>query len=168
MSTAEDSLIERARVLAAQAHAGQQYGAQPYTVHLAEAVAVLARFGVADAEVVAATWLHDALEDTPLTRDEIVATAGARVAAMVAAVSDGPGQNRRERKEQPYRLIPQTPGAVLVKLADRIANVESAAAGRPELLAMYRKEYPVFQQRLRDPEDAVAAPLWARLAALLG
>lgn len=167
MAPESDALVPSARALALSAHGAQRYGEEPYEVHLAAAVAVLERHGLTDPELLAAAWLHDSIEDTELSRAAVAETAGERVAAMVDAVSDGPGDNRKQRKQRPYRLIPQTPGAVLIKLADRIANVEAAVGRRPGLLAMYRKEHARFRELLCDPEDGVAAPLWATLDGLL-
>ncbi|MEL6346195.1 MAG: HD domain-containing protein [Myxococcota bacterium] len=159
-------LIATAKAMAAHAHSTQRYGERPYTVHLAAAVAVLRRFGLGDdPEVVAATWLHDAIEDTDLTREAIASALGERVAAMVDAVTDGPGENRTQRKARPYQVIPQTPDAVLVKLADRIANVESALENRPGLVRMYRREHPTFREKLYTV--GVADEMWAHLDGLI-
>lgn len=160
-----DDKLRRAQALATEAHQGQRYGDAPYTVHLAAVVAVMERFGIVDVDVLAAGWLHDTIEDTPVSRAEVAAAVGERAASMVDAVSDGPGENRKARKARPYRLIPQTPGAVLVKLADRIANVESASKARPGLLEMYRREHPAFRQKLQ--QDGEADAMWAHLDALL-
>lgn len=161
------SLVQTARELALSAHGDQRYGDAPYEVHLAAVVAVLERHGLTDPELLAAGWLHDSIEDTELSRAAVAAAAGQRVAAMVDAVSDGPGESRQQRKQRPYRLIPQTPGATLIKLADRIANVAACVGRRPRKLAVYRREHPGFRQQLHDPEDAAAAPLWAELDGLL-
>lgn len=161
------SLVETARSLALSAHGDQRYGDAPYAVHLAAVVAVLERHGLTAPELLAAGWLHDSIEDTTLSRDEVAGAVGERVAAIVDAVSDGPGESRAERKRRPYRLIPQTPGAVLIKLADRIANVAACVGRRPRKLAVYRGEHPGFRQQLHDPEDAAAAALWAELEGLL-
>jgi len=160
-------LVAIARSLAIRAHANQRYGEAPYEVHLAAAVAVLERHGLTDPELLAAAWLHDTIEDTPVTRAELVDAVGERVAAMVDAVSDGPGANRAERKARPYRMIPHTPGAILIKLADRIANVEAAVGTLPRILAKYRGEHPGFREKLHDPADAQAAALWATVDGLL-
>ncbi|MFT4980087.1 MAG: (p)ppGpp synthase/HD superfamily hydrolase [Myxococcota bacterium] len=156
--------ISRARALAAAVHAGQRYGTSPYTVHLAAAVAVLERFGFTDPELLAAAWLHDALEDTALSRETLAAQLGDRVASLVDAVTDGPGTSRAERKARPYSLIPLTPDAILIKLADRIANVESAQTSKPRLLAMYRLEQLTFRSKLSQP--GVALPMWTHLESL--
>ncbi len=63
-------LIERAKVFATQAHQRidqrRKYNNQPYHVHL-EAVAKLVASVTDEAEMIAAAWLHDVVEDTPAT-----------------------------------------------------------------------------------------------------
>jgi (p)ppGpp synthase/HD superfamily hydrolase len=140
--------LELARETAREAHGGQKYGDEPYEVHLDAVVEVLRRFGCEDSEILMAGYLHDTLEDTHLIKDLLINRFGLRVAELVDACTDGIGRNRKERKERPYRLIPQVPGALTVKLADRIANIESAAHTNPGLLKMYRKEQAVFVKRL--------------------
>lgn len=159
------TLTERAREYAVMAHRGQEYGTKPYHAHLDAVVRVLRRFGHCDQETVAAGYLHDVLEDTDVTPDALAREFGDSVAAVVDACTDGDGANRKERKERPYRLIPGVPGALLVKLADRIANVEESAASNPGLLQMYRKEHREFERRLRGP--TAAEPMWRRLESLL-
>ncbi len=138
-------IIEAAKALAIKAHEGQRYGDHPYRCHLEHVVQVLHRFGVRDEDSVAAAWLHDAVEDQGVLVSTIAAETNVHVAAIVEAVSDGPGITRHDRKMRPYHLIPKTPGAVYVKLADRIANVEMCLADEKEercarLLTMYRNE----------------------------
>lgn len=83
------------------------------------------------------------------------------------AVTDGPGMSRMERKMRPLQEIPRTPGALFVKLADRIANVEfSAKSGSTAMLEMYRNEHPEFERQLRGLN--AAEPMWDRLHAALG
>lgn len=159
------TLEERAREYAVKAHREQQYGTRPYHFHLDAVVEVLRRFGHCDRETVAAGYLHDVLEDTDATRDALAREFGDGVAAVVDACTDGDGANRKERKERPYRLIPRTPGALLVKLADRIANVEASVASNWSLLKMYRKEHREFERRLRGP--TAAEPMWTHLESLL-
>jgi len=141
-----------ARTFAAEAHKGQQYGGKPYTDHLDAVVEVLKRFGYDDPEILMAGYLHDTLEDTHTIKDLLVNRFGLRVADLVDACTDGLGKNRKERKERPYNLIPKTPGALAVKLADRIANIENAKRTNPGLLKMYRKEQPTFLSRLYDDD----------------
>ena len=150
---------------AERAHQGQRYGEEPYTLHLEAVVATLERFGWDDPALLAAGWLHDCVEDCGVALDDIEALAGPRVAALVDAVTDGPGEDRSERKAKPYRQIPRTPGAIAVKLADRIANVQASLETRPELVQMYAKEQPVFRERLHRPGEA--DEMWRALEELL-
>ena len=136
------------RDFAAKAHEGQKYAGEPYTVHLDAVVAILREFKVNDPDVIAAGFLHDVIEDTAATKEDLVEHFGQRVADLVDAVTDGEGKNRAERKERPYRLIPTVPGALTVKLADRAANIISCLESNPGLLKMYRKEHLTFAIRL--------------------
>ncbi len=162
-----DALVARAAALAARLHAGQRYGDAPYVDHLAAVVGVLEDHGLTAPELRAAAWLHDAIEDTPATAESLAAAVGPAVAAIADALTDGPGATRAEKKARPYRRIPATPGAVLVKLADRIANLAACAHSQPHKRARYVAEHPAFRAALWSPEAPEAAPLWATLDALV-
>jgi guanosine-3',5'-bis(diphosphate) 3'-pyrophosphohydrolase len=149
---------------AAEKHAAQRYGNAPYSVHLEAVRAVLRDAGFADDHPLAiAAWLHDTIEDTETTREEVESRFGEEVANLVWAVT-GVGQNRKDRNAHAYAKIRVTPNAATLKLADRIANVE-ASANVPDKLAMYRKEWPGF----RDALAGHGLPmLWERLEKALG
>jgi (p)ppGpp synthase/HD superfamily hydrolase len=169
--TAEDSsLVARARELAVRAHAGQRYGQHGYVVHLQAVHDVLVRFGISDENVLAASWLHDVLEDNPrIHRADLERSFPEAVVVLADACTDGPGATREERKQRPLALIPQTPNAVLVKLADRIANVEASLRDSDAArLSMYRGEQASFAAALRDsPASPSAEPMWTLLEQLL-
>ena len=127
-------------------------------MHLCDAVNVLRRFfdwEELDQDFIDATWMHDVLEDTPTKRWEIEAGFNQRVADLVYAVTNEPGANRKERHGKTYPKIRDTEGAITVKLADRIANLEQTVShdrfGRPpsKLFSMYSKEWDDFQKELR-------------------
>lgn len=157
--------VTRAATLARIAHAGQTYGADPYERHLADVVGVLGEVGIDDPELLAAAWLHDVVEDTGVSSEDLAAEFGARVAAIVDAVSLRPDLPRQVARPDSWARAAATPGAVLVKLADRVANVR---AGGPKV-AGYRQEQPRFRAVLRagdagDPAGAAAAArLWEAL-----
>jgi (p)ppGpp synthase/HD superfamily hydrolase len=142
-------LIRFARYYASIKHAPQQYsGGLPYTHHLAAVETVLRRFGFDGSEdLLTAAWLHDVCEDQGVKHKEIAELFTDRVAELVAAVTNEPGANRKERAERTYPKIRSTPGAVTLKLADRIANVEQGG----KLVDMYRKEYKAFREALYSP-----------------
>jgi (p)ppGpp synthase/HD superfamily hydrolase len=133
-------------------HQGQKYGDYPYTRHLAHVENVLSRFGFNESstqDLIAAAWLHDAMEDCGLTAKKIIERLGsATIARMVSCVTDGEGQNRKERKRASYEKMADYPHSIPLKLADRIANVESGIKDNPNLLAMYRKEHQDFRKQL--------------------
>jgi predicted HD phosphohydrolase len=137
-------LIEKAKAFATRAHDGQMYGDKPFIYHPGQVAKNAERFGF-DEEVIAAAWLHDAIEDTDTTYHDIKQAVGKEVAELVYAVTDELGRNRRERAE---KTLPKTrlagSRAVGLKLCDRLAN----AAENDRFLGMYRKEYPDFRRVL--------------------
>jgi (p)ppGpp synthase/HD superfamily hydrolase len=159
-------LVERARELALAAHGEQRYGKSPYRVHLEHVEEVVRRFAHDDL-MRAAAWLHDTVEDTALTLEEVRAAVGNEVADIVAAVTDEPGENRKARKAATLvKLAAASPAARAVKLADRIANVEATIAhGRGDLYSMYAGEHAAFRTALYVPGEL--DPQWALLDRLL-
>lgn len=145
-------LIRFARYYAAVKHVSQSYsGGLPYTHHLAAVEAVLRRFGFDGSEdLLTAAWLHDVVEDQGVKLREIREMFTERVADLVDAVTNGPGANRKAKQSSTYPKIRATPGAVALKLADRIANVEHGGS-----VDMYRKEYEDFKRALYTPPDLV-------------
>ena len=80
--------------------------------------------GVEDAEVLAAALLHDTLEDTSTTREELIDNFGQRVCSLVEEVSDDKTLPRQTRKDLQIQHAPQlSEGAILIKLGDKISNV---------------------------------------------
>jgi guanosine-3',5'-bis(diphosphate) 3'-pyrophosphohydrolase len=102
----------------------------PYLEHLLEALEVLVRgAGVTSPDVLCAAVLHDVVEDTPCTADDLAAAFGARVAELVTWVTipePGPGQDKADVKEEYLRGLRHAPrDAILVKLADRASNAQT-------------------------------------------
>lgn len=152
---------ERARRFAVAAHKGQRYGHEPYEAHLAATRQVLRDFGY-DGDLAVAAWLHDTVEDTSVTRDQIEAQFGSDVAALVWAVT-GVGNSRTERNADAYAKMQAHPPAVTLKLADRIANSE-ASLDMPRYHAMYRRELAGFATALGEHGDP---RMWERLRRVL-
>jgi (p)ppGpp synthase/HD superfamily hydrolase len=141
--------ITDAKSFAIAAHDNQKYGKHPYSKHLLDVVSVLTRFHVWSTPVLEAAWLHDVLEDTHMPYVAIRDHFGPEVAAIVNAVTDGPGANRKERHIAMYHKIRRHGvNAVLVKLADRIANTEHSIANESPQLKMYRREFAEFSTAL--------------------
>jgi (p)ppGpp synthase/HD superfamily hydrolase len=102
----------------------------PYLEHLLETLEVLVRgAGVTDPDVLCAAVLHDVVEDTPCTVDDVRLAFGDRVADMVRWVTKpepADGADRKAAKESYLESLRDAPDdAVLVKLADRASNVQT-------------------------------------------
>jgi (p)ppGpp synthase/HD superfamily hydrolase len=154
-----------AREFAAKAHEGQFYGpGEPYINHL-DAVAALA--GGNDV-VRAVAYLHDVVEDTATSLQEVAAHFGSYVAECVAILSDEPGKNRKERKSASHaklaKVQPYHYTALIVKAADRAANLRACVEkGNNGLLQMYLREQDAFRAAAYRP--ALCDNLWDSIEA---
>lgn len=110
---------------------------EPYVEHLLEAVAVLVNgVGVTDTDVLRAAVLHDVVEDTDCTLDQVRERFGDRVATLVNWVTKGDS-----RAEYLASLQHAPADALLVKLADRASNVQRLDTHpRPEKQRSYYQE----------------------------
>jgi (p)ppGpp synthase/HD superfamily hydrolase len=121
-------LVSSAAEFAARRHKDQRRkgaGQIPYVNHLADVACLLATStdGV-DAELVAAGWLHDTVEDTGTSRGELASTFGEDVASLVMEVTDDKTLPKEERKRLQVVKTPlKTPRARMIKLADLTSNL---------------------------------------------
>jgi (p)ppGpp synthase/HD superfamily hydrolase len=129
-------LVSEAADFAACRHTGHQRkgrGNEPYVNHLAEVANLLsiATDGI-DAELAAAGWLHDTIEDTATTREELGQKFGERVAALVLEVTDDMTSPKPERRQKQIVDAPRkSPGAKLIKIADKISNIRARILPQP-------------------------------------
>jgi (p)ppGpp synthase/HD superfamily hydrolase len=108
------------------------------------------------------------LEDTPIMREDLKTQFGPEVAELVWRVTDEPGASREDRKPATYRKTRENELAVILKLADRIANVEEGINAKSNKLGMYRREQAEFAGILRDAtEHPMAVAMWKQLDLLL-
>ena len=129
-------LVSSAADLAARRHNGMARkgrGNEPYINHLAEVANILAEVtDGADAELVAAGWLHDTVEDTDITRDELAEKFGERVAELVVEVTDDMTLPKAQRRQRQVADAPhKSPGAKLIKIADKISNIRARIHADP-------------------------------------
>lgn len=142
--------VKKAIELARKYHLGQKYGNKDYFYHL-EQVANLSRsiYEIDEIEIVA--YLHDTVEDTALTLDEIRAEFGDYIANNVWVCTDERGRNRKERKRSTYKKLAEARKnlclhlGIAVKVSDRLANVIECSKTSPSLLNMYRGEQEEFR-----------------------
>jgi (p)ppGpp synthase/HD superfamily hydrolase len=142
---------EFAKRLAEMMHHGQEYGAYPYTYHLQQVEMVINRFGFKDDMVLRiCAWLHDLIEDTEISYNQVHKSFGQVIADIVYAVTNEMGRNRKERFSKTYPKIVGNERALVLKLADRIANIEFAKGTDTNFVKMYKKEWKAFKSALHD------------------
>jgi guanosine-3',5'-bis(diphosphate) 3'-pyrophosphohydrolase len=132
----ELALLLEALAFAAHKHRDQRRkdpAASPYINHpIALANVLVNEGGVTDEEVLAAALLHDTVEDTATTSEELEEVFGARIARIVAEVTDDKALPKAERKRLQVEHAAQlSPEAKLVKLADKICNLRDVAERPP-------------------------------------
>lgn len=128
-------LLDRAIVFAVRAHAGTERRGKgfPYIVHPMEAVEIVATM-TRDQELLAAAALHDTVEDTDVTVEQIRAEFGDRIASLVASESDIVQEGVSEedswhaRKQAAIdRLAAASHDAKIVALGDKLSNMRAIA-----------------------------------------
>ena len=134
-------LLDRAMIFAVHAHAGTERRGKgyPYIVHPMEAVEIVATM-TADQELLAAAALHDTVEDTEVTVEQLKAEFGERIASLVADESDVMPEGVSEeaswhqRKQAAIdRLSKASHDAKIVALGDKLSNMRAIARDYAEI-----------------------------------
>lgn len=153
--------------------------ALPYLTHVADVVNKLRYLGgETDAEVLAAAFLHDVLEETEATVEDLRERFGDRVTGLVLELTrEEPTSEVAEvlPPDELYELRSQllldgvsrmSPEAHRVKLADRLSNLEGARATRPEAKL---RQYEAQTRRMLEIIPREACPeLWDRVQGMAG
>jgi len=135
-------LLGRAFAVAQRAHAGQlRRQGTPYIDHPVEVSRLLRdRLGVTDPEILAAGLLHDAVEDSELTLDDL-GDFPERTRGLVALLTDPEPEMTSARRRAHLAEIWRDPDATLVKAADRLSNIRDVVArGDPALTRRYLRK----------------------------
>lgn len=133
MSTPE-SVFERALLFCAEAHRGakRKLGSTPYILHPME-VATIAATLTSDEEILAAALLHDVIEDTRFTEEDVRSHFGNRIADLVLSETEDKMRDRpanetwRIRKEKSLSVLTRSsdPGVKIIWLSDKLSNIRS-------------------------------------------
>ncbi|HEX9020373.1 MAG TPA: bifunctional (p)ppGpp synthetase/guanosine-3',5'-bis(diphosphate) 3'-pyrophosphohydrolase [Nitrospirota bacterium] len=156
---ADVDLLRRAYIFSAKAHQGQmRLSGEAYLIHPIEVAAILAGLKL-DAATVAAGLLHDTIEDTGATQDEIKAMFGDEVARLVdgmTKLSRMELQSREQREAENFRkmivAMAKDIRVILIKLADRLHNMRTLKSLPPDK-----------QKRIAQETLDIYAPLANRL-----
>lgn len=138
MNSDELEMLDRAYEMASDAHAGQfRHSGEPYIVHPVEVALILFNLGM-DAESMTAALLHDVVEDTPITKDDIKNIFGEAVAELVEGVTKlgkVPLSTKEEQQAENVRKMLMAMSkdirVIIIKLADRIHNMRTLAFMKP-------------------------------------
>jgi GTP pyrophosphokinase len=130
-STADEQLIKNAYTYAEKAHAGhKRYSGEPYMVHLADVGYKLAAMGMAP-QTIAAGLLHDSIEDTSVTTQDIKETFGEEILFLVDGVTklSSVRYHGTDRHNESLRKLfvatSQDIRVLIIKLVDRLHNMET-------------------------------------------
>jgi guanosine-3',5'-bis(diphosphate) 3'-pyrophosphohydrolase len=117
----------------------KDHRASPYINHPVDLVNVLCNeAGIEDPDVLAAALLHDTIEDTQTTQEELESLFGKRVAGIVLEVTDDKSQPKAARKKAQVDHAPTLSGpAKLVKLADKICNLRDVVNNPPRACQIF-------------------------------
>jgi guanosine-3',5'-bis(diphosphate) 3'-pyrophosphohydrolase len=147
LSFTQTRKVFQALTFAAQKHRDQRRkdaGASPYINHpIALADILVNEGGVTDHIALCAAILHDTIEDTETTYEELVVAFGPEIADVVAEVTDDKSLDKAERKLlQIEHAAHASPRAKLVKLADKTCNLRDIATTPPaDWSDQRRREY---------------------------
>lgn len=132
------------------------YDIKPYSVHLALTASYAQKYIDLVPEpyqsvVIDACWLHDTIEDTRMTYNDICAVTNTKVADIVYAVTNEKGKTRKDRaNEKYYEGIKECDFATFVKLCDRLANAKYSADTDSRMKQVYISENENFINSLID------------------
>jgi GTP diphosphokinase / guanosine-3',5'-bis(diphosphate) 3'-diphosphatase len=159
------SIVLAASAFAAHKHRDQRRKgaeASPYINHPIAVANVLANeASITDPTILAAALLHDTIEDTDTTPNELESEFGHEVAAIVVEVTDDKSLPKMERKRlQIEHAATLSKHAKLVKLADKICNVRDMSQSPPVDWSPERKaEYFTWAKQVVDPMRGVSPTL---------
>lgn len=151
-------IVKKASEYAVKAHSNvaQMYDTHPYSYHLNIVVALAKEYlylikDIDHALILAGAWVHDVIEDTHETYNDVKTILGEEIAEIAFALTNEKGRSRKERaNEKYYEGIRNTPGAIFIKLCDRLANVLYARSKNSRMLEIYKQEHNEFLKNLGD------------------
>jgi (p)ppGpp synthase/HD superfamily hydrolase len=143
-----------AKEFALRVHSNQRHGCLSMEDHLTAVTDKIREEYIANEhdctfsldEAVTVGWLHDTIEDTPVTYEDIYDTFGYGIAEYVYAVTDGKGSTRTERHLNTYYRTRRHNVSIFVKMADRWHNHSRSIANKEIKFAKdYASEYLYFK-----------------------
>lgn len=156
------TLEQKAKAFATKCHEDinqvRKYTGEPYINHPASVVEIVRSVPHTEA-MLCATWLHDTVEDTNATIDDIKREFGEEVAALVEMLTDvsKPSDGNRKKRKAIDRehTAKASPQAKTIKLADLIDNTKTIVAFDPEFAKIYLAEKRLLLDVLGDGDKTL-------------
>ena len=165
--------------MATDAHAGQtRSGGDPYISHPVRVAAIIAKYKKSHKldELISAAYLHDTVEDTNLTHDDLVRLFGGLIASLVKELTSDPEKIAQLGKSQylANKMTHEMTGwALIIKLADRLDNVKDIRTAKsPDWRLKYKIEtlfildYLEKNRVLTGPQSTLAKMIRAKVGEL--
>lgn len=163
-------IVQEALTFATNAHEGQtrKYSGEPYVVHPIQVMTILKDNGIEDEEMFAAALLHDVLEDTVKTEEDIFrAVRNQAVVLMVRGLSDvsAPSDGNRKARKAIDRehTAKQSPRTKTIKIADCLSNGWDIFEHDRNFAKVYFKEMELLLPFLKEGDNT----LWDQLSDLI-
>jgi (p)ppGpp synthase/HD superfamily hydrolase len=165
MELANMDIVQKAQVYAMAAHASvkqlRKYTNEPYIVHPMEVASIVATVPGATKDMLAAAILHDVIEDTGCTFNDIHMSFGIDIAGMVSWLTDvstPEDGNRAARKAIDLAHTAKAPANVkTIKLADIISNCKSIMQYDPNFAKVYLEEKRAQLEVLTEGDPGLLA-----------
>lgn len=156
----DNSMYGKAKAYAIKCHSStnHMYGDKPYSFHLQMVEDAAIRFihliPIDNREIVlAGCWVHDVIEDTRQTYNDVKEATCKDVADIAYALTNNKGKNRAERaSDEYYKGIKKNPLWIFVKICDRIANMTHSKNTKSPMFDKYKDELKQFKARLFNPD----------------
>lgn len=143
-------------------------GITPYLIHPLRVAGAASVHPEGSPTLVAAAWLHDTIEDTDTTHDELVRRFGPGVGDLVLELTNvfskenHPDKNRRERRRLEFeRLADASSRAKLIKLLDRRDNIQDAPGSKVDFLRIYAGETRDLLGAVGDADPVIRDEIFA-------
>lgn len=170
-SEPEYGVVDRASVFSRAAHAAvgqvRKYTGEPYWHHTRAVAAMIRRHG-GTPDMIAASFLHDAVEDTEVKHRQVADEFGDQVAALVFDLTDqyddpSTGNRAKRKSLERQRLAGVSPEAATIKYADLIDNTQSIAQHDPGFSKVYLGEIRELLQVMTQGNQALWNETWGAM-----
>ena len=154
-------MIARAFCIAAHSAVGQRrkYTGEPYWHHPQEVVSLLVHYVGQDRDMLSAAWLHDVLEDTGVTAEDLREVFSEHVVEMVVQLTDvskpSDGNRAACKALDRLHLSKAWPIVKTIKLADLICNSRSIIERDPEFAKVYLEEKRLLLEVLKEGDQTL-------------